>query len=113
MPLPQGVELLPDGRLNGSNEHAMAGGWRNRLSNPIIAAAGIPVHATWNTSVALFGGHLRAECTHWCSPGAHNIWVWSLWRTLVRLEGSAGQAAGKTAGRAAGQATGRAARQQR
>ena len=104
MPLLQGVELLPDGRLNGTNGYVMAGGWRNRLSNPIIAAAGIPVHATWNTSVALFGGHLRAECTHWCSPGAHNIWVWSLWHTLVRLEGSAGQAAGHAAGQAAGQA---------
>lgn len=87
MPL-QGVELLPDGRLNGTNTHVMAGGWRNIITNPIIAAAGMPVHATWNDTVPMYDGHTKSECSHFCSPGPYNVWIWSLWRLLLQLADS-------------------------
>ncbi|KAI7841260.1 hypothetical protein COHA_005033 [Chlorella ohadii] len=80
----QNVTLQPDGTITGGNEHVARGGWRNIMTDPIMGAAGIPIHRTWNNTVMMHGGHTRGECTHWCSPGAYSVWVWSLWRTLLK-----------------------------
>lgn len=40
-PLPQGVELQPDGTITGGNDHVARGGWRNimvRFSVPLLPA---------------------------------------------------------------------------
>ena len=26
------------------------------------------------------------ECSHFCIPGAYNMWIWTLWRTILRVE---------------------------
>ncbi|EFN59141.1 hypothetical protein CHLNCDRAFT_137966 [Chlorella variabilis] len=83
----KGVELMPDGALGGPNEHVKAGGWRNQLSDGVFRAAGMPIHATWNDTLPMHDGHIGSECTHFCAPGAYNVWIWSLWRLLLSLDG--------------------------
>jgi hypothetical protein len=81
----QGVELLPDGTLGGNNSHVRAGGWRNRITGPLFSGVGIPIHATWNDTIDTWDSHVGGDCTHFCSPGSYNIYVWSFWRLLLRL----------------------------
>lgn len=54
------VTLLPDNALQ-SIDPAMGvivgGGWRNRLTLPVIERLGIPVMHTWNQSVPLWEYH--------------------------------------------------------
>lgn len=88
---PQGVELLPDGTLNGTNTHVIMGGWRNKLSEPIMRASGIHYLQTWNESVPLWGGHMPGECSHFCAPGAYNIWLYQLWAMLLDILPKAGR----------------------
>lgn len=78
---------MPDGALGGPNEHVKAGGWRNQLSDGVFRAAGMPIHATWNDTLPMHDGHIGSECTHFCAPGAYNVWIWSLWRLLLSLDG--------------------------
>lgn len=42
------------------------------------------LHPPTHTQVMMSAGHTAGECTHWCSPGAYSVWVWSLWRTLLQ-----------------------------
>lgn len=54
------VALLPDNSLR-SKDPAMRviveGGWRNKLTLPLIAKLGIPIVHTWNQSVPLWEYH--------------------------------------------------------
>ena len=84
----QGVELLPDGTLVGSNLEVLAGGQRNALVAPIIRQAGLSYLEIWNHSVPLHFMHKTGECTHFCSPGPYSIWIWRLWRLLAELSQS-------------------------
>lgn len=77
---------LRPGDLVGPNEHVKLGGWRNRISNPIMQAHGIPQLDTWNETLPLYDMHTAKECTHWCAPGAHNIWIYSLWKLMQKLD---------------------------
>jgi hypothetical protein len=79
------VQLLPDGSVGGSNRHVQAGGWRNQITTPLFRGVGVPIHGTWNDSLGMWAGHVGQDCTHFCSPGAYNVWVWSLWHTLLKL----------------------------
>ncbi|PSC74635.1 hypothetical protein C2E20_2257 [Micractinium conductrix] len=78
------VTLQPDGSLSGGDGHVAAGGWRNKISTPIMQAAGVPIHYTWNNTAMMHDGHTAGECSHWCSPGAYSVSVWSLWRTILK-----------------------------
>ena len=78
----QGVELLPDGTLNGSNTHVISGGWRNKLSEPIMRSSGMHYLQTWNESINFWNGHMPGECSHFCGPGAYSIWLYQLWARL-------------------------------
>ncbi|KAL4448513.1 hypothetical protein ABPG75_005732 [Micractinium tetrahymenae] len=81
------VELQPDGNLTGNDTNVLAGGWRNIVSLPIWKASGIPISHTWNDTVVLHEGHTKPwDCTHFCSPGVYNIWIWSLWRSIADLK---------------------------
>ncbi len=82
----QDVLLLNDGSLWGKNAHVKRGGWRNNITEPLMRAAGIHYLATWNETITLFDLHTAGECTHFCSPGGYNIWVWQLWRLLRGLQ---------------------------
>lgn len=82
-----GVELAPDGAITGSDAHVASGGWRNLISDPIMAAAGVPVHRTWNNTIMMAGGHGAGDCTHWCTPGAQALWIWSLTASMQALLG--------------------------
>lgn len=78
----QDVELLPDGTLNGSNTHVIMGGWRNKISEPMMRASGMHYLQTWNESITHWNGHMPGECSHFCGPGTYQIWVWQLWALL-------------------------------
>ena len=47
----------------------------------------VQIHETWNDTIDLYDGHTSGECSHFCSPGGYNIWLWSFWRLLLRLGG--------------------------
>ena len=76
------MELQPDGTLKGSNIHVIRGGWRNKISEPIMRASGMHYLQTWNESVNFWYGHSSGECSHFCGPGAYSIWLYQLWALL-------------------------------
>ena len=83
----QGAYLREDGALWGDNEAVLAGGWRNALAKPILAAAGLPYIDIWNVSVPLWYLHKRAqmiECTH-SALCAYSLWTWQVVRALRDL----------------------------
>lgn len=82
----QGVELLPDGTLAGTDGYIIRGGWRNRIATPLMQRAGVTILPVWNDTIPLHAGHTAKECTHFCSHGAYNLWVWQLWQLLQRTE---------------------------
>ena len=54
------VALLLDNSLQSSDpamEVVVGGGWRNRLTLPVIERLGIPIMHTWNQSVPLWEYH--------------------------------------------------------
>lgn len=84
----EGLSLDADGSLQGNHEHVQGGGWRNKLSGPLVDAAGIPHLHTWNETALWWRMHTRQEngnieCTHFCGPGPYHLWVW-LQTELVR-----------------------------
>eukprot|EP00887_Chlorella_sp_A99_P007455 scaffold2.g7455.t1 len=55
---------------------------------------------TWNETVPLWDGHVaepQVECSHWCHPGAYNIYAWQLWELLERIHADRAEAADATA----------------
>ena len=76
----QDALLLHDGTLWGKNEHVKRGGWRNIIAEPLMRGAGMHYLAAWNEAIPLHDMHTPGECSHFCSPGGYNIWVWQLWQ---------------------------------
>ena len=59
--------------------------WRNRVANPLLRAAGVPVFATYDALVPQWDAHVnfprrkdryQIDCVHFCSPGVlSDLWV--------------------------------------
>ena len=59
--------------------------WRNRVANPLLRAAGVPVFATYDALVPQWDAHVnfprrkdpfQIDCLHFCSPGVlSELWV--------------------------------------
>ncbi|KDD73428.1 hypothetical protein H632_c2187p0, partial [Helicosporidium sp. ATCC 50920] len=81
----EGVSLLEDGRLEGADLHVLQGGWRNKISNPILDDWGIPVVHTWNESVPMWDAHTPNECSHFCAPGVYNFWIWQTFQVIQKV----------------------------
>ena len=49
-------------------EKVARGGWRNIMSNPLMAKLGVPVLHTWNYSVPIWNlhHHYQVGCWHAC-----------------------------------------------
>lgn len=78
------------GALHGHSEHVQAGGWRNKLSQPLVDAAKLAHMHTWNETVLWWNMHTRQEngnieCTHFCGPGPYHVWVWLQTKLLEHL----------------------------
>lgn len=82
----QGALLLQDGTLWGSNAAVLAGGWRNAVASPLLAAAGVPILPAWNESLPMHHLHEPGECTHFCTPGGFDVSTWQLWRLLRSMQ---------------------------
>jgi hypothetical protein len=60
------VALLPDNTLQSTDpamEVVVRGGWRNRMTLPVIERLGIPIMHTWNQSVPLWEYHHGFQAT--------------------------------------------------
>mmetsp|Transcript_34778 Transcript_34778/g.73185 ORF Transcript_34778/g.73185 Transcript_34778/m.73185 type:complete len:403 (+) Transcript_34778:122-1330(+) len=55
--------------------------YRNKITNPIVAVAGVPILKIFDSSLPYHSLHKdpRKDCTHWCLDGHHNSGVLSLW----------------------------------
>jgi hypothetical protein len=68
-----------------------ASGWRNAAAEPALAASGVPVLRIYKLSEGLWDAHIgnkagrRLDCTHWCHPGASELWAWPLAQALAAL----------------------------
>ncbi|CAL8465497.1 g5033 [Coccomyxa elongata] len=75
------VEVLQPGY-----ETIAEGGWRNKIANEVMRAAGVPVVEAWNETLPLWDYHrdngAGLECTHFCMPSAPQLWVYLLTQTL-------------------------------
>ncbi|EIE18670.1 hypothetical protein COCSUDRAFT_45154 [Coccomyxa subellipsoidea C-169] len=64
----------------------LEGGWRNRVTLPVMEKLGIPIVHTWNLSVPLWQYHHsfqeKDDCTHWCHPSGYQVWIAQMHQTL-------------------------------
>ena len=65
-------------------EHSGLTYWLNSVTLPIIEAADIPIIADSQQTEALYNYHRAGECTHFCFPSAPQIWVHTLYQTLLK-----------------------------
>lgn len=63
-----------------------AGGLFNIVAAPAISLLADAHLRTWNDSVPLWDSHVPGECTHWCSPGTYQMWLYKL-NELLREAG--------------------------
>ena len=80
--------LIPQvGCTKSVAEEIMQGGFRNRISNPVIHALGIPIIHTWNLTVPMweYYHHVaeKGDCTHACHPSTYQVWLYQLHSTLT------------------------------
>ena len=57
---------------------ARAGGTWNAAAARLVPRLADAHLATWEASVGLWDSHMPGECTHWCQPGAYQIWLYLL-----------------------------------
>jgi hypothetical protein len=87
-----------------------AGGLSNIAAAPAIPQLADAHLRTWNDSVPLWDSHLLEDCTHWCSPGTYQMWLYKLNDVLrdsdlgnaISIAGRRETAAGAAAAAAAG-----------
>ncbi|BDA49809.1 hypothetical protein COCOBI_14-4290 [Coccomyxa sp. Obi] len=83
------VTLTPANELESTDpvmQIIVEGGWRNKITLPVIERLGIPIVHTWNLSVPLWQYHHsfqeKDDCTHWCHPSGYQVWIAQMYRTL-------------------------------
>ena len=48
----------------------------NNVTNPILARAGVPILAVWQSTALAWDAHVGfGDCTHWCGPGVMDHWA--------------------------------------
>jgi hypothetical protein len=56
----------------------VAGTRRGIAAAPFIAKLADAHLHIYNASVPLWVGHIPGECSHWCQPGAYQLWLFLL-----------------------------------
>ena len=75
----------PLANMNTSQEHFhySSANWFNNVSLPILRKANITIIRDEAKTYSLWNYHQKGECTHFCHPSAPQIWVHSLYASLV------------------------------
>ncbi len=64
----------------------MQGGAFNLMARSRVPRLGRAHLATWGPTLPLHYAHVQKECTHFCHPGAYQLWTYLL-AELLRREG--------------------------
>jgi hypothetical protein len=62
----------------------LAGGNWNAAAAQFVPGLADAHLRIWNASAPLWDSHLPDECTHWCHPGAYQLWLYLL-NDLLRV----------------------------
>ncbi|GAB4823852.1 hypothetical protein N2152v2_010898 [Parachlorella kessleri] len=76
-----------------NNTIVQEGGPYNKLARPYVGRLGQYHLETWNATVPFHYTHLNPDCTHFCSPGPYQLWIFLL-NGLLRDEGLGNAVAG-------------------
>jgi len=75
-------ECEPHKGWQSGDKVSRAGGTWNSAAAPLVPQLADAHLRTWEASVELWDSHMPGECTHWCQPGAYQLWLYLLNKVL-------------------------------
>lgn len=68
------------------SEEIKAGGWYNQIAFQHMREAGVTIFDAYRITLPMWQMHMKdRDCTHFCNPGAYEVWTYLLSDLLKSL----------------------------